>query len=611
MFIKTIVKTDPKTHKRYDYYRLCQSYRIGNNTRHRTIISLGKLNGLPKEEHKLLADRIETLISGNLFENDYPAHIEALAKGFYSKITEIQKTKSPGQNKRQREVEYHKVDINSLQHEDVREVGAEWLCKQSVEQLGLEQFLIGQGWDERHTHIALSHLIARAIFPASEHKTAQWMCDNSSVLELFNLESNKLNRQHLYKASKDFYSIKSEIENFLSKKTNGLFDIEDKIILYDLTNTYFEGRKAGSKLAKFGKSKEKRSDAKLVALALVTNAEGFVKYSRICRGNIADTKTLEQTIEELSSLTSTTGAKPIVVLDAGISSEENLLMLKSKGYDYLCVTRSKLKDYTLKSQEKGSTKLQDRRGNEIEVCEVEKPGCSDKYLYVRSAQKSIKEASMDDHFSQRFEEELENAAAAIHKKNGTKRIEKVWERIGRIKERYPSANKHYSISIKEKDGIVTEIKYSRKALKPRVSHGVYFLRSSVINLTDEMFWKIYNILTEIEATFRLLKTDLSIRPVFHQKDENSKAHIFLGILAYMLVNTIRFQLKQKGINHDWRNIVRIMNTQKVITTTINSNENKRLLFRLCNNPIQKCSEIYQALNYKNMPFYRKKIVLPE
>jgi len=572
---------------------------------------LGKLEGLPKEDHKSLADKIEALISGNLIDKEYSEQVEFMAMEFYSKIQELSKSKSPKQTQKQKEAEYHRVDINTLEHEDVRETGAEWLCKQAIRQLDIEKLLTDHGWEEKDIKVSLSHLIARAVFPASEHKTAQWMHDNSSVLELFNLEINKVNRKNLYKASKDFYSIKEDIEKHLSKQTNELFDIEDKIILYDLTNTYFEGRKTGSKIAKFGKSKEKRSDAKIVALALVTNPEGFVKYSRICAGNIADTKTLEQTVEELSLFTSGVNRKPVVVMDAGISSEENLSMLKEKGYDYLCVTRSKLKDYIIKSQDKERIKLQDRKGNEIEVCEVEKPESTDKYLYVKSAQKAVKEASMDDHFSQKFEEELDNAAGSIHKKRGTKKIEKVWERIGRIKERYPSANKHYNISITEENGIATEITYCRKALKPRETQGVYFLRTSVTDLNEQEFWKIYNTLTEIEATFRILKTDLSIRPVFHQKDVSSQAHIFLGVFAYMLVNTIRYQLKQKGINHDWQNIVRIMNTQKIITTSLNTDKNERLIIRSCSKPIKECSEIYKALNFKQMPFYRKNIVLPE
>lgn len=611
MFLKKIVKTDQKTNKRYDYYRLCQSYRIGNKTRHRTIITLGKLDELNQEERKLLADRIELLITGDMFVLECSGHIETLAKKFYAKVLESSKIKRANPVKNTKDTDYRNVDINSMEHEDIRELGAEWLCKQTVEHLKISEYLSQQGWEEKERQIGVSHLIARAVYPASEHKTAQWMKGNSSVLELHNLETSKINRHHLYQASKMFYDLKDGIELHLSKQTNELFDIEDKIILYDLTNTYFEGRKAGSQIAKFGRSKEKRSDAKLVALALVTNSEGFVKYSKIYSGNISDSTTLRQTVEDLSACTSTTYRKPIVVIDAGISTEDNLKMLKSEGYEYLCVTRSKLRDYKLNTEEQGIVNFQDKNGNKIEVCQVEKPESSDNYLYVKSAQKAVKEASMDDHFSQRFEEELNNTHASLYKPRGTKKIEKVWRRIGRIQERYPSANKHYEIKVTEWDGKATSITFIRKQLQPKKHHGVYFLRTNVEGLDEKQFWKIYNTLTEIEASFRVLKTDLQLRPVFHKNDANTKAHIFLGILAYTLVNTIRYQLKQKGINHDWSNIVRIMNTHKIVTTTMNTYKADKLIIRSCSKPSVACNEIYEALNYKPRPFYRKNIVLPE
>src|SRR2546425_9398645 len=124
------------------------------------------------------------------------------------------------------------------------------------------------------------HIVSRAVYPASEHKTEQWIGDNSAVAELFGKEASRVSRHMLYKAAVDLYEQKDELEKHLSVKTNELFDLDDKIILYDLTNTYFEGRKAHSSIAQFGRSKEKRSDCKLVVLALVTNGEGFVKYSR-------------------------------------------------------------------------------------------------------------------------------------------------------------------------------------------------------------------------------------------------------------------------------------------------------------------------------------------
>ena len=163
------------------------------------------------------------------------------------------------------------------------------------------------------------------------------------MCELTGYDMNTLTKDKLYQSALHLYKVKDKIEKHLSRRTNELFYLEDKIILYDLTNTYFEGEKRNSRLAKFGRSKEKRSDAKLVVLALVVNTEGFIKYSSVLQGNIADCQTLSAMIEKLAS--HTWGHKAVVVLDAGIATGENLEMITQKGYKYLCVRRTKLKDY--------------------------------------------------------------------------------------------------------------------------------------------------------------------------------------------------------------------------------------------------------------------------
>ena len=488
MFIKTIVKTDKKSGKRYEYLRLCESYRLGTKVRHRSIVTLGRVEELDtSKKKKALADRIEQLLRGakSLFVSIVDEEIESLAQRFYTKIKRKQQLKpeqksaiSPNFPKTEEGKDFETIDINSVVSEDVREIGSEWLCFQTVAQLGLRGFLVNQGWEKKWIDTALIHLISKAVYPASEHKTEQWIKENSAIAELFSVENEKISRHHLYEVSRRLYKLKEEVEPFLSTKTNELFDLADKIILYDLTNTYFEGRKQGSQMAQYGRSKEKRSDAKLLALALVTNAEGFVKYSKIYKGNIADCKTLEKTVMELSSATTSSQNKPLVVIDAGISTDDNLKMLKSKGYDYLCVTRSKLKNYELVDANAPVLLLQDKRKNLIEIKSIKIEKETDSFLYVKSSQKAKKEASMEQRSHTRYEEELQSVAQALHKKGGTKKVEKVWERIGRIKQRHPSSNKHYTIKVQSEKGIATELTYTQKLLKARSTQGVYFLRSS-------------------------------------------------------------------------------------------------------------------------------------
>jgi hypothetical protein len=338
MFLKPISKYNKTTKEYYWIYRLCESYRINGSIRHYTIVNLGKLTELSTAaQKKSLAIRVEQLIKngGNVLPLDTTdSEVEKLALHFYQEIKakkrcDIHSVKG----------EWETVNMSTIRNKDAREIGAEWLCKQAYDQLGIAKFLRESDWNEEMISLATTHIISRAVYPASELKTVSFIKENSAICEITGYDRNKITKDALYGISHKLYSIKSPLEKYLSRKTNELFDLEDKIILYDLTNTYYEGRMQHSKIAKFGRSKEKRTDAKIVVLALVVNREGFLKYSNIFQGNMADCKTMETMIDSLSSQTSFTSRKPIVVMDAGIATDDNIKLLKKKGYEYLCVTR--------------------------------------------------------------------------------------------------------------------------------------------------------------------------------------------------------------------------------------------------------------------------------
>lgn len=238
------------------------------------------------------------------------------------------------------------VDMNTIKNKDAREVGAEWMCCQALEQLQLKNKLISLGWEEDEVQLALTQIISRAVYPFLENRTARWIRENSAICEITGYPIEKITKDKLYNSALKLYDIKDTLESHLSVKTNELFDLQDKIYLYDLTNTYFEGRKVKSKLANFGRSKEKRSDCKLVVLALVVNVEGLIKYSNVFEGNTTDCNTLPSIIDNLRKQTSD-DKRAVVVIDAGIATEENLELIKSKGYDYVCVSRSKIKNYSV------------------------------------------------------------------------------------------------------------------------------------------------------------------------------------------------------------------------------------------------------------------------
>jgi hypothetical protein len=609
MFLKSIHKYCKTEKTSIVYYRLCESYRDEYGTpKQHMVISLGRLEELPDiDEKMLLVDRINEKLKGSptLFKSGIHKTVEDLAHHYYEQIRTKKKLDScvPSSD------EIVSIKLNSLKNKDVREIGAESICYQAFKQLGIEKYLSARGWNTEHINLAATHVVSRAVYPASELKTVSWIKENSGICELTRYDPQNLTKDKLYGISKKLYQEKEGLENYLSRCTNDLFNLHDKVILYDLTNTYFEGSMKNSAMAKFGRSKEKRTDAKIIVLAVVVNTEGFLKYSDIFEGNTTDHSTLEHIITKLDEQHRYTSKKPIVVMDAGIATEDNIQFLKTKAYPYLCVSRSSMKKYkTL--DENLPVKIMDKKGQTIELKQVKVEADGDNYLWVKSHAKAQKEQGMHDQFSQRFEEGLRAIRNGIDKKGGTKKLDKVWERIGRLKEKYPSVHKYYEIKVADNgSGTATCLSFNNKShTSTNNNAGVYFLRTSLDWDDQKAIWTIYNSIREIEYTFRVLKTDLDLRPIFHKTDEASMAHLNLGLLAYWLVSTIRYQLKQTGYTHDWREIVRTMNTQKIVTTTFTNEKDDVISIRQCSEPSKKVRVIYDKLRYNPKPFSRKKSV---
>jgi len=608
MYIKTIRKycqTEKATHT---YFRLSESYRDEYGfVRQRMVISLGRLPELPDFDKKVLfLERLNELIKGkpSLFSFK-EEKVEQLAQHYYGELKQKKKIDSASDGTD----DIDAVKLNTLKNKNIREVGAESLCYQALRQLGIEHYLKTRGWDDEQVNLAATHIISRTVYPASELKTVSWIKENSAVCELTGYDIEKVTKDKLYEISKKLYQEKSGLENHLSRCTNELFNLQDKIILYDLTNTYFEGRMKNSKMAKFGRSKEMRKDAKLIVLAVIINTEGFLKYSDIFEGNTSDCSTLKAVITALNQRAGYTRVKPIIVMDAGIATEENIQFLKDEKYDYLCVSRSSLKDY---KADTGSSPVQiyDKKNQPIELINVRVENDVDNYLWVRSEAKALKENSMNDQFAQRFEEGLRAIQKGIASQGGTKKTDKVWERIGRLKEKYTSTHQYYEITVSDNGkGTATSLVFGKKAgVTIDDKAGIYFLRTSLNGKEEQTLWMIYNLIREIEYTFRVLKTDLDLRPVYHKTDDASMAHLHLGLLAYWLVSTIRYQLKLQGINHGWSEIVRIMNTQKMVTTTVENSKGDTIQIRQCSDPTEEVRQICSKLKYHEIPLPRKKSV---
>ena len=625
MHFMSEIRYNPRTQKDERYYRIKESFRdLSGRARNRVMLNVGFMDEDHRPEDirdigKCLTYLYEHKDEQDLFDNPlsrYNEYVQRKTREYWQEILKngsIDVVKSVVEESRQKAERL--VDVNTIKHTDAREVGAEWICLQAIRELEIDKFLKNEGWSEIQINTTLAHLITRTIYSPSELKSMRIMEENSAVCEL--ISGNQEWRpgfQSIYKVAPSLYELKDKLESHLCQKTDDLFNITNRIAIFDLTNFYFEGRKDNSRKAQFGRSKEKRTDCKLLVLALCINKEGFIRYSSILAGNTADPNSLPDMVDTLNSKTRVPDDpkdKVLVCLDAGIATEDNLQKIKEKGYNYLCVSRRRLTDYELAPNAKTVT-VKDCKNQPIRLTQVKHEENGDYYLEINSPAKELKETSMNRKFKQRFEEELQKAKDSLTKKNGTKNYEKVIERVGRARQKYPSISKYYVIDYIPDDPKspknMADIEW-RIAVPENVDKdsGIYFLRTNVATLDEKTTWDYYNLTREIECTNRQLKTDLNLRPIYHRKDDRSDAHLFLGLLSYWIVNTIRYRLKQSGVTHYWTEIVRMMSTQKAVTTEGTNALGEKVHMRLCSEPTKAAEEIYDKLKYKKMPFRKTKI----
>lgn len=361
---------------------------------------------------------------------------------------------------------------------DSKSFGPEHLCLQTLEKLGLASILKNLGFDKDDTARSLLSIAARAIYGQSEYKTAHLLDLNSSLKEEIGYQEEITHKQ-LYRISDLLYENKESIDKELYNRIKDMFSLKDSIVIFDISNSYFETRKAESKLASYGRSKEKRNDCPLVVFTGVINADGFIRHSRIYEGNKPDKATLSDMIADLEKHSA--GCKKTVVMDAGIADEENLRFLNEQGYKYVCVSRTRLKDYPESCLQKQVIKKTDRGNQQVQLSVFKPEGYSDTWMYVESESKRLKESSMQQKLRDRFEQELGSIKNALQKKGGTKQSDKVWERIGRCKERNKNVSGSYQIKVDEKDGKAVDMSWTIKPnkIKEDKGKGVYFIRTNL------------------------------------------------------------------------------------------------------------------------------------
>lgn len=420
--------------------------------------------------------------------------------------------------------DYQEVDVNYLELIRPRAVGVEHVGLAALQELQMRQILVDCGLNKVQQDAAIGCIIGRMAEPGSELATYGWLTERSGLGELLDVDYAGMPLIRLYRTSDLLVKHRQTIESLLYARIGELFSLETTVTLYDLTNTYFEGEAAGNPKAKRGHSKEKRSDCPLVTLGLVLDGNGFVRRSRMFEGNVCESATLE---EMIIGLQAPEGA--MVIMDRGIATECNIAWLVDHHYRYLVVSRERNRQFETES----SVEVVNKSGGSILVQRIVNEKGTEARLYCYSSERQDKEAGITNRFIEKFENGLAKLAAGLTSPRGEKRHDRILQRIGRLQEKCRGISRHYRIDITRDptgDKVLALSWEKIPVAGTMLTHpGVYCLRTNELAWDEKNLWQTYIMLTDLEAVFRSLKSELGLRPIYHHKEVRAEGHLFITL----------------------------------------------------------------------------------
>jgi len=511
-----------KDGKRHGYWALVESYRTSRGPRQRVVAYLGEMDAAGRLGlHQQAAGRA-AVAQRRLFGDVEPQWVE--------------------------------VDLKRIAVERKRAFGGPWLGLQLCRRVGLVDFIertLPTGKEEIPWPVMVQILIlARLCHPSSELHIAEHFYESSALSDLLGVATEKVNEDRLYRALDQLLPHKEALEKHLKNRLGELFELDYDLLLYDVTSTYFEGQAKQIPLAQRGYSRDRRPDCKQVNIALVVSREGVPLGYQLFAGNRNDVTTLEEIVERIERLYGK--ANRIWVMDRGMISEENVRYLKEAGRRYIVGTpKGMLRRFERELLAQDWHQV--HAGLEVRFCPA--PGGEELFLLCRSAQRKEKEQAMHDRFEKRIEEGLEKIVASCRKRKQWPVV--VAQRVGRLLGRNSRAAGAFAVQIvPDANGLA---KFSWKKIdhwRPwaRLSEGCYLLRSNVLDWSPEELWRVYIQLTEAEAAFRIQKSDLQLRPIWHKKPKRVEAHILVCFLAYVLWKTLAQLCHRAGLGNEPRKV---------------------------------------------------------
>jgi transposase len=604
MFIRKTQITNRESKKSYWNFQLVESIRTERGPRQRILLNLGADLNLDEQERKELANRIEEILRGVIPLLPSTEKIESYAQKFASALREQLFTKTPSYLPPDQAQDLQTIDLETIEQIEPRTVGNEHLLLHIAKELDLPKKLQKLGLSEKQVSLALGSVIGRAIFPASERATHKWLQERSGLGELLGCDFTSSSLDQFYQISDVLLSRKEEIEDHLERAESNLYGLQSTMVLYDLTNTYMEGKAKRNPKALHGRSKEKRTDCPLVTLGLVINEHGFAKRSAFLPGNIGEPTTLQKAIEQLKLYD--TLLKPTVVLDAGIASEDNLQWLRENHYTYIVSARQKAPSMELI----GELVSVDAETTEVRAAHIQSGTEEENWLYCESVAKTAVGQAMKTRFQKRFEEDLKKLAEGLAKPLGRKQYDKILLRIGRLKEKHKAISGCYKIDVLLSEDGKTVAGLTWAAIEEKMEEklkGHYFLRTNLKNKSPQELWGLYGNLRTVEEAFRFMKSSLGMRPVYHQIEKRVDGHLWITILAYHLIWNAQYRLRQEKIMEQWETIRNLLGTRIRITLQAQTAEGKILHHRSTTKAEEHQTKIYQALGLSPQILKAKKI----
>ena len=594
MFVRRTQTRRTEDGQPYFSHRLVHSERVGNRVRQRTLLNLGRHFDIPQAHWPLLCTRIEDVLSGQApLVADCPPAVEREAQRI---VAQLVARGTSGDATAAGPPDVQRVDVDSLRLVRPRSVGVEQVGLWALEQLQLPALLAELGVNGALRAAAAGALVGRLAQPASERATHRWLQARSGLGELLGVDFETVSAMQLYRASDALVKHREAVEAHLFDRALGLFDLQPTVTLYDLTNTYFEGEASEQPQARRGHSKEKRSDCPLLTLGLMLDASGFVRRSQLFAGNVREHRTLAGMLEALRA---PTGA--LVVMDRGVATDACITWLREHRYRYLVVSRERHRQFDAEA----AVSVRTRSNQTVQLHKVVSTDPDEVRLYCYSEERAQKERAIVERVATRFEAALTKLHDGLARPRAHKRLGQVWQRIGRLKARHTRAAAHYQIAVTADDAgkNAVAVTWTRRPQDGSMAThpGVYCLRSSETDWDEDALWRTYTTLTDVEAVFRSLKSELGLRPIYHHKPRRADGHLFLTVIAYQLVQVIRTRLRAHGEHASWATLRRILEGQQRVTATFRRPDGRTLHVRTTTQAEPEQRAIYDALGVDPQP----------